>query len=78
MQVQLAAHEGVHRARARQPAQRQHQLIDARVLAEIHLVDEVMLELVDERGKHCRDGHANPPGQLAANIGHTAGHHAQQ
>ena len=78
VQVQVPAHPGVDGARPGQPDQRHHQVVRHGALAEVHRVDQVVLQLVGQRGEEGVEQQARPPGQLAADVQGRRTEHAEQ
>src|SRR3546814_4007217 len=72
-----AARPRADRARPRDPAQRHHQVVCARMLAEIKRVDQIVFEFVNERREDRRHRHADPPWHHAGDVCPAAGDHAE-
>ncbi|SQC39946.1 Uncharacterised protein [Clostridium sporogenes] len=85
MQVHAPARPRVDRAGPREPAQRHHQVIGPRRLLEVHQVDQVVLELVDQRRDERGERQRDVPRDRAARIqprdrehrAHRHGHHGR-
>jgi hypothetical protein len=61
---------------ARQPDQREHQVMGPGFLAEVHVVDQVVLELVRQRREERDQRDARPGRQCAVRVGPGAANHA--
>ncbi|MDT4841193.1 hypothetical protein FQZ97_750370 [compost metagenome] len=64
----MTAYPGVDSARSRQPDQGHHQVVRHPAFAKIHRVDQIVFQLMGQRGEEGVEQQARPPRQVAANV----------
>ncbi len=70
VEVPVASQPGVHGARPEEPHAEHHRVLDERPATEVEAVNEVVLELVEERHEDRRGGDRHPRGHYAPHIEH--------
>ena len=65
-------------ARARQPHQAHHHIVGHALFTKVHAVDQVVFQLVGERGEESIEQQTHPPGHMTADIERRRAEHAQQ
>ena len=78
VEVQVPAYPWVDGAWPRQPYQAHHQVVGHALLAKVHAVDQVVFQLVGERGEEGIEQQTHPPGHMTADIERCRAEHAQQ
>ncbi|MCY1429163.1 hypothetical protein D9M71_450690 [compost metagenome] len=68
IEVQMAANPRIDSARPRQPHQPHHQVVRHLLLAEVHAVDQVVFQLMGQRGEKCIEQQARPPRHVPAHV----------
>ncbi|AIB34158.1 hypothetical protein PS417_00970 [Pseudomonas simiae] len=78
VEVQVPAHPRVDGARPRQPHQAHHQVMGQALLAKVHAVDQVVFQLVGQRGQERVQQQAHPPRHVTCDVERRRAHHAEQ
>ncbi|MNX66981.1 hypothetical protein D3C86_980870 [compost metagenome] len=74
----MAANPRVDGARPRQPHQPHHQVVRHLLLAEVHAVDQVVFQLMGQRGEKCVEQQARPPRHVPGHVERRRTEHAGQ
>ncbi|MCY1177183.1 hypothetical protein D9M73_174810 [compost metagenome] len=68
IEVKMAADPGIDGARPGEPDQSHHQVVRHFLLAEVHAVDQVVFQLMGQRGEKSIEQQARPPGHVPAHV----------
>ena len=78
VEVQMPTNPWVDRAWPRQPDQAHHQVVRHTLLAKVHAMNQVVFQLVGQRGEKRVEQQAHPPGHMPGEVERRRADHSGQ